>query len=122
MALFAAVERFVDVHVLRTPGAMRTGFGGAILADVHPVAAASDVPSWLPQHEPAVIDARGWDVIDAHVEGVHRVALQRRSHGPMAAVDLALQHRAAGVEGPVMIVDADEGRRGAMVDELEAMA
>ncbi|MEC7097853.1 MAG: PD-(D/E)XK nuclease family protein [Candidatus Thermoplasmatota archaeon] len=118
MALFAAVERFVDVHVLRTPGAMRTGFGGAILADVHPVDAATDVPAWLPQHEPAIIDARGWDVIDAHVDGVHRGALQRRSHGPMAAVDLALQHCAAGVEGPVMIVDADEGRRGAMVDEL----
>ena len=118
VALFAAVERFAAVHVLRTPGAMRTGFGGAILADVHPVAAAHDVPPWLPQHEPLAFDARGWGVIDAHVEGVHRVALQRRSHGTMAAVDLTLQHRAAGMEGPVMLVDADEGRRGLMVAEL----
>ena len=120
VALFAAIERFADVHVLRTPGSMRTGFGGAILEDVHPVAAAAEVPTWLPQHEPMASDARGWDAIDTHVAGVHRVSLQRRSHGPMAAVDLALQHRAAGIEGPVMIVDADEGRRDAMVADLRS--
>ncbi|MGB1579061.1 MAG: PD-(D/E)XK nuclease family protein [Candidatus Poseidoniaceae archaeon] len=120
VALLAAVERFVGVHVLRTPGAMRTGFGGAILADVHPLAAATDLPEWLPPHEPWRSEGRGWDVIDAHVGRVHRVALQRRSHGPMAAVDLALRHRAATMEGPVIIVDADEGRRQAMVSELRS--
>ncbi len=120
VALFAAVERFVDVHVLRTPGAMRTGFGGAILEDVHPLAASAEVPAWLPSHEPWSSEARGWDVIDAQVGHVHRVALQRRSHGPMAAVDLTLRHRSAGMEGSVVIVEADEGRREAMVSELRS--
>lgn len=120
VSLFKAVERYVDVHVLRTPGAMRTGFGGAILEDVHPITTAADVPAWLPAHHPTTSDARGWDVIDEHLGHVHRVALQRRSHGPMAAIDLAVQHRLAGAEGPVVIVDADEGRRAAMVAELQS--
>ena len=120
VSLFKAVERFVAVHVLRTPGAMRTGFGGAILEDVHPITDAEDVPDWLPPHLPATSAARGWDVIDEDVGRVQRVALQRRSHGPMAAMDLAVQHRLAGREGPVIIVDADEGRRAAMVAELQS--
>lgn len=120
VALFHAVERFVGVHVLRTPGAMRTGFGGAILEDVHPIDTKEGVPDWLPAHDPVPSEARGWDVVDAHLGAVHRVALQRRSHGPMAAVDLALQHHAAECTGPVLIVDADEGRREATVSNLHA--
>ena len=120
VTLFRAIERFVGVHVLRTPGAMRTGFGGAILEDVHPISVRADVLAWLPPHDPVASEARGWDVVDAHLDRAHRVVLQRRSHGPMAAVDLALQHRAAGHTGPVLIVDADEGRRRATAANLRA--
>ena len=112
VALLAAVER-LSACMFANAGRHAHKFGGAILPMF---ICTPPTAEWLPprawRSRPRLGRHR------AHVGRVHRVALQRRSHGPMAAVDLP-STRAATMEA-VIVVDADEGRRQAMVSELRS--
>ena len=117
--LLRAVDAVRPVHVLRTPGNLRTGFGGGWVDDVAPCG-VEGWPAWLPDGAAADVPGTSWDVLDAHVERVHRVVLQRRSHGTMAAVDLALRTLRKEPTSRILIVDADAARRSAITRSLEA--
>lgn len=117
--LMKAVDRFRPVHVLRTPGALRTGFGGAWIEDVPPTQEA-DLPRWLPGIEMHEGTGKAWELLDEGASRVERVMLQRRAHTVDAAMDLAQRSLRSSNGDQVVIVEADAGRRHALVSRLRA--
>lgn len=117
--LLRAVDAHRPVHLLRTPGALRTGFGGGWVDDIAP-SEMDGMPTWLEGASVARSAGTSWDLLDPHVERVHRVVLQRRSHGPMAAVDTTLRRLRMDPTSLVVVVDADESRRGVITRKLES--
>ena len=94
--IMLALSKHRPVHQLTHPGNFRLGHHGHLLVDEHPITTSSELPSWVPSHEP-----------DSSVQtgSVRRLLLQREDHSFDAAVGLARERLESSEQDRVIIVD-----------------
>ena len=84
------------IHQLTHPGNFRLGHHGLMLVDEHPITEASQLPDWIPPHQP---DHSPADL------SVTRLFLQREEHSFDAAVVLASERLEASPDSKITIID-----------------
>ena len=96
VGIMLAVSRHCPIHQLAHPGNFRLGHHGLLLLDQHPVKTQSDLPSWVPPHQP---DSTSSDAV------AKRVLLQRESHSFDAVIEIARERLDSSSSTSLIIVD-----------------
>lgn len=94
--IMLALSRHCPIHQLAHPGNFRLGHHGMSLLDQHPIEAQSDLPLWVPPHQPESTNP---------VQSVERLLLQREKHSFETAIWLTQERLEAGSSSHLIIVD-----------------
>lgn len=94
--IMLALSRHRPVHQLTYPGSFRLGHHGHLLVDEYPIKSPSEIPRWVPPHEPDTSDNSG---------SVRRLLLKRENHSFDAASGLVRERLEASENDQVIIVD-----------------
>lgn len=84
------------IHQLTHPGNFRLGHHGLMLVDEHPISELSQLPDWIPPHQPNHTAADS---------SVTRLMLQREEHSFDAAIVLARDRLEESQDSRIIIVD-----------------
>ncbi|MBK70763.1 MAG: hypothetical protein CMB53_05165 [Euryarchaeota archaeon] len=98
--LLLDISQICPIHQLTNPGSFRLGHHGFQLKDKKPISSASELPSWVPDHEIATIDQE---------QSFQRVMLQSEDHAFDAALSIIKEELETNDSTSVMIVDPSLG-------------
>lgn len=99
------VSLHVPIHQLIGPGSYRLGHHGALIEDIHPCKSGSELPLWVPDHEPQSENTR--------TVSLHRILLEEGSDEISSVLSLldAKEHTAKERRTEsIMVVDGDVNR------------
>ena len=94
--IMLALSRHCPIHQLAYPGNFRLGHHGILLLDQHPIKAQSDLPLWVPPHQPESTNP---------VSSVEHLFLQREEHSFETAIGLIRERLEARSSSRLIIVD-----------------
>ena len=94
--IMLAVSRHCPIHQLAHPGNFRLGHHGMLLFDQHPIKTQSDLPLWVPPHQPESTPSES---------STERVLLQREKHSFEATIRLTRERLESNPSSHLIIVD-----------------
>ena len=94
--IMLAVSRHCPIHQLAHPGNFRLGHHGMLLLDQHPIKTQSDLPPWVPPHQPESTPSES---------STERVLLQREKHSFEATIRLTRERLESNPSSHLIIVD-----------------
>ena len=94
--IMLAVSRHCPIHQLAHPGNFRLGHHGMLLLDQHPIKTQSDLPLWVPPHQPESTPSES---------STERVLLQREKHSFEATIRLTRERLESNPSSHLIIVD-----------------
>ena len=94
--IMLAVSRHCPIHQLAHPGNFRLGHHGMLLLDQHPIKTQSDLPLWVPPHQPESTPSES---------STERVLLQREKHSFEATIRLTRERLESNSSSHLIIVD-----------------
>ena len=94
--MLLAISSHRPIHQLTHPGNFRLGHHGLMLVDEHPLTETSQLPEWMPTHQPENISTEG---------STSRLMLQREEHSFDAAIVLAGERLEASQDSRIVIID-----------------
>ena len=94
--IMLAVSRHCPIHQLAHPGNFRLGHHGMLLLDQHPIKTQSDLPPWVPPHQPESTPSES---------STERVLLQREKHSFEATIRLTRERLESNSSSRLIIVD-----------------
>jgi len=94
--IMLAVSRHCPIHQLAHPGNFRLGHHGMLLLDQHPIKTQSDLPPWVPPHQPESTPSES---------STERVLLQREKHSFEATIRLTRERLESNPSSRLIIVD-----------------
>jgi hypothetical protein len=94
--ILRALSEICPIHQLTNPGSFRLGHHGFQLQDKKPISSASEIPSWVPDHEIAA---------NNQAQSFQRVMLQSEDHAFDAALSIIKEELETNHNTSVMIVD-----------------
>ena len=94
--IMLAVSRHCPIHQLAHPGNFRLGHHGMLLLDQHPIKTQSDLPPWIPPHQPESTPPES---------STGRVLLQREKHSFEATIRLTRERLESNTSSHLIIVD-----------------
>ena len=94
--IMLAVSRHCPIHQLAHPGNFRLGHHGMLLLDQHPIKTQSDLPPWVPPHQPESTPSES---------STERVLLQREKHSFEVTIRLTRERLESNPSSHLIIVD-----------------
>ena len=94
--LMLAVSRHCPIHQLAHPGNFRLGHHGMLLLDQHPIKTQSDLPLWVPPHQPESTPPES---------STERMLLQREKHSFEVTIELIRERLESNTSSNLIIVD-----------------
>ena len=94
--LMLAVSRHCPIHQLAHPGNFRLGHHGMLLLDQHPIKTQSDLPLWVPSHQPESTPPES---------STERMLLQREKHSFEVTIELIRERLESNTSSNLIIVD-----------------
>ena len=94
--IMLAISRHCPIHQLAHSGNFRLGHHGMLLLDQHPIEAQSDLPVWIPPHQPKSVDPEA---------SAQRLLLQREEHSFKATIEIVRERLESSDSSRIIIVD-----------------
>ncbi|MDP6921259.1 MAG: hypothetical protein QF709_05070, partial [Candidatus Thalassarchaeum sp.] len=94
--IMLALSRHCPIHQLTHSGNFRLGHHGMLLLDQHPIETQSDLPLWVPPHQPESVDPP---------PSAQRLLLQREEHSFKTTIELTRERLESNDSSRIIIVD-----------------
>ena len=94
--IMLSLSRHCPIHQLAHSGNFRLGHHGMLLLDQHPIETQSDLPPWVPPHQPESVDPPA---------SAQRLLLQREEHSFKATIELTRERLESSDSSRIIIVD-----------------
>ena len=110
--ILETISSRIPIHQLCYHGSHRLGYHGLLIDDIHPVKSSSDLPSWIPDHEP---------VKEEKTANIHRIHIRESKSSARVTAKIIKKYLDSGIEDILLIHPSGNNLPAEWKNELSSL-